>query len=175
MAHSSAIDDEVRISGLNSETVAEIVGLIRAEIKASGMQSRPPASASGPTFNVGGQIWAAAGTAIATVTLVVGIFLWQLTDLREDMRADSQSIRMEIGSVRAEIRSVRAEIGAEIEAEIGSVREEIGSVREEIGSVRAEIGSVREEVGTLRGEVAALRERIARVETLLLDRLPTTP
>ena len=171
MAHSSAIDDEVRISGLNSETVAEIVGLIRAEIKAGGMQSRPPASASGPTFNVGGQIWAAAGTAIATATLIVGIFLWQLTDLREDMRADSQSIRMEIGSVRAEIRSVRAEI----EAEIGSVREEIGSVRAEIGSVRAEIGSVREEVGTLRGEVAALRERIARVETLLLDRLPAAP
>ncbi len=139
MAHSSPIDDDVRISGLNSETAAEIVSLIRAEIKASELHSRPSAAARGPTIDASAHIWAAAGTTIATATLVVGIFLWQLTDLREDMRADSQSIRMEIGSVRAEI------------------------------------GSVREEVGTLRGEVAALRERIVRVETLLLDRLPTSP
>lgn len=193
MAHSSQIDD-VQISGLNSKTAAEIVGLIRAEIDASRAEtgealSRPPETTRRSAFAASGQIWVAVGTMITTLALVLGIFQWQITNLSEDIRANSDSLRAEIGSVRAEIGSVRAEIGslraeigAEIEAEIGSVREEIRSVREEIrsvreevGSVREEVGSVREEVGTLRGEIATLRERIARVETLLLDRLPTSP
>ena len=162
MAHSSPMD-ETQISGLSSKTAAEIVDLVRTEIRAeivdlvraeidasrtkAGETHPQPQEAIGrPKFAASGQIWTAVGTTIATVALIVGIFQWQLTDFREEMRADSRSIRAEIGNVWAEF-----------------------------GNVRTEIGSLREEVFAIRGEVAALGERVARVETLLADRLPTAP
>lgn len=53
-----------------------------------------------------------------------------------------------------------------------TVRAEVQSVRNDM---RDEIGSIRAEVSMLRGEISSLGERMARVEVLLVDRLPTAP
>ena len=140
--------NETQISGLDSKTVAEIVDLVRTEIRAEIGASRtkvsethpqPQEAIGRPMSAVSGQIWTAVGTTIATVALIVGIFQWQLTDFREEMRANSQSIRAEIGNVREEVAAIRGEVAA------------------------------------IRGEVAALGEEVARIKTLLADRLPAAP
>lgn len=105
MAHHSPIDDEVRISGLSSETAAEIVSLIRAEIKASELHSRPPEAASGQKFAASVQIWAAACTTIAALAFLAGITQLQLIGFRNEMRATTESILAEIRSIREEIGS----------------------------------------------------------------------
>ena len=76
------------------------------------------------------------------------------------------------GALYTEIKLLRTDIGNELAAirtEIGSVRTEIGSVRMEIGSVRMELGN---EIMANREVTAELAERLARIEGILLDRLP---
>ena len=51
-------------------------------------------------------------------------------------------------------------------------RTEFGSIRAEIQNVRTDM---RAEISALRGEVSSLGERMARVEALLVDRLPAAP
>lgn len=69
-----------------------------------------------PAFATSGQVWAAAGTTIATgiatVALIIGIFQWQLIDFREEMRAETGSIREEIFAIRGEVAALGERIGA---------------------------------------------------------------
>ena len=120
MARPSPID-EPRISGLDSKTVAEIVDLVRTEVraeiaasrtKAGETHPRPQGAVHHPAIATSRQVWAAAGTTIAAVALIAGFFLWQLADFRDEMRANFQSIRAEIGSVREEVAAIRGEVAA---------------------------------------------------------------
>ena len=69
------------------------------------------------------------------------------------------------GALYTEIKLLRTDIGNELAA----IRTEIGSVRMEIGSVRMELGN---EIMANREVTAELAERLARIEGILLDRLP---
>ena len=89
--------------------------------------------------------------ALSTAILVplVGLILYQGSDLR------------------SEIRGLRAEVGGEVgglRTEVGGLRTEVSSLHTEVSSLHTEVSSLRGEIDNLNGEFDGLRETVRRLE-----------
>ena len=94
-------------------------------------------------------------TSLSILLALVGLIVYQGSDLRSEIRGLRGEFRGEFSDLRGEVSDLRKEVGGEV----GDLRGEVGDLRGEVGNLRGEVGDLRETVHRLEVAVARIEAR----------------